>query len=365
MDEKRDYYEVLGVEKDADAKTIKRAFLKKARELHPDVNDAPDAEERFKEVNEAYSVLSDEQKRSNYDRFGDPAGPAGMGGVDMSDIFGGTGLDDILESFFGAGMGGAGVQTRTAGRDMGISLRITLEEAAAGCTKTLSYDRLAPCDDCGGAGTTEGGKVETCKTCQGTGSVFTVQNGFFGRMQVQSPCPDCHGAGQTIDRPCETCNGQGRTPNHETVKVSIPAGIRFGQTLKVANMGEAGVRGDTSGDLRVRVEIKDHDRFEREGDNLYCVEKISAIEAMCGCAFEIEGILADELVHVEVPAGTQHGAQIEIEGFGMPHMGTETRGNIIVVCDVTVPDDLSKEELKQLRKIGKAHKARIDGAKSR
>lgn len=359
-----DYYEVLGVDKDADAKTIKRAFLKKARELHPDVNKEPDAEERFKEVNEAYSVLSDDEKRSNYDRYGDPNGPAGMG-VDMSDIFGGFGMDDILSSFFGGGMGGAGRTARTAGRDMGISLRITLEEAAAGCTKTVGYDRLAPCDDCNGTGTTDGGKVVTCPTCHGSGMVYTTQNSFFGRMQVQSPCPDCQGAGQTIDHPCETCNGQGRTPNHEKVKVNVPAGIHSGQSLKVANMGEAGVRGDHSGDLLVRVEIKDHERFERQGDDLYCIENIDALEAICGCAFDIEGILEDETVHVEVPAGTQHGSQIEVEGYGMPRMGSGIRGKLIVVVDVTVPSDLSKDELKQLRKISKSHKGRIDGAVSK
>lgn len=364
MEAKIDYYEVLGVDHDADAKTIKRAFLKKARSLHPDVNKAPDAEERFKEVNEAYSVLSDDQKRSNYDRYGDPDGPAGMGGVDISDIFGGFGMEDIFTSFFGHGAsGGRGVST--AGRDMGISLRISLEEAAAGCTKTVSYDRLAPCEDCGGTGTAEGGSVVTCNTCHGSGTVFTTQQGFFGRMQVQNVCPDCQGSGQSIDSPCETCAGQGRTPNHEKVSVKVPAGIHSGQSLKVANMGEAGVRGDKTGDLLVRIEIKDSERFERQGDDLYCIEQISAIEAMCGCAFDIDGILADERIHVEVPAAVQHGTHIEIEGAGMPRMGSGARGKLFVVVDIVVPDDLSKEELKQLRKIGKAHKARIDGATSK
>lgn len=362
-----DYYEVLGVEKDANAKTIKRAFLKKARTLHPDVNDAPDAEERFKEVNEAYSVLSDDTKRSNYDRYGDPEGPYGAaGGVDMSDIFGGFGMSDIFSSFFGGGMGGsAGRTVRTAGRDMGISLRITLEEAASGCTKTVAYDRLAPCDDCEGKGTTGDGKVVTCPTCHGTGSVFTTQQSIFGRMQVQAPCPDCQGAGETIDQPCETCAGQGRTPNHEKVKVNVPAGIHSGQSLKVANMGEAGIRADRSGDLLVRVEIKDNERFERQGDDLFCVEEIDALEAICGCAFDIDGILEDEKVHVEIPAGTQHGDQVEVAGYGMPRMGSDVRGKLIVVCDIKVPADLSKEELKQLRKIGKSHKLRIDGATSK
>lgn len=364
MEEKRDYYEVLGVDRDADAKTIKRAFLKKARTLHPDVNDAPDAEEKFKEVNEAYSVLSDETKRSNYDRYGDPNGPAGFGF--SSDFSGGFSMDDILSSFFGGGRGASSGRTQyTEGRDMAISLRITLEEAARGCTKTVAYDRLAPCDDCNGTGSTEDGQVVTCSRCHGSGVVYTVQNGFFGQMQVQSACPACQGLGETIDHPCETCDGQGRTPNHETVKVTVPAGIHSGQSLKVANMGEAGIRAKRSGDLLVRIEIKDSDRFERQGDDLFCVEKISALEAICGCAFNIDGIMEDEQVHVEIPAGTQHGAQILLEGYGMPRMGSGARGRLIVVCDVVIPDDLSKEELKQLRKIAKSHKARIDGATSK
>ena len=270
MESKVDYYEVLGVDHDADARTIKRAFLKKARTLHPDVNKAPDAEEKFKEVNEAYSVLSDEQKRANYDRYGDPNGPAGFGagGVDVSDIFGGFGMDDIFSSFFGGGASG-GRAARTAGRDMGITLRVSLAEAASGCTKTIAYDRLAPCDDCNGSGCAEDGHVTTCSRCHGTGRVVTVQRTILGQMQTQSECPACHGTGHTIDHPCETCGGQGRTPNHETVKIDVPAGVHSGQSLRVEGYGEAGVRGDTSGDLIVRIEVVEGDRFQRQGDDLF------------------------------------------------------------------------------------------------
>ena len=185
MEPKKDYYEVLGVDHDADARTIKRAFLKLARKLHPDVSDAPDAEERFKEVNEAYTVLSDDQKRANYDRYGDPNGPAGFGSdyVDVSDIFGGGGFG------FGDIFGRGGAQARTRGRDMGIHLRITLAEAAAGCKKTVSYERLAPCDDCGGTGVAEGGHAKTCDRCHGSGRVVEVQRTIFGQMQSQSTCP--------------------------------------------------------------------------------------------------------------------------------------------------------------------------------
>ena len=212
-----DYSAILGVERDADAKTIKRACLKKARVLHPDVNKEPDAEEKFKEVNEAYSVLSDERKRANYDRYGTAEGPGGFGSdyVDMSDIFGGGfGINDIFDSFFGGGQGGGSSRAaRTRGRDMGITLRVTLEEAAAGCTKTIAYDRLAPCDDCGGTGVAEGGHVKTCDRCHGTGRVVEVQRTIFGQMQTQTTCPACQGSGKVVDKPCETCEGQGRTPS--------------------------------------------------------------------------------------------------------------------------------------------------------
>lgn len=362
MEAKIDYYEVLGVDHDADARAIKRAYIKKARTLHPDVNDAPDAEERFKEVNEAYSVLSDEQKRANYDRYGDPDGPAGFGGgyADVSDIFGGFGMDDIFSSFFGGGASaGAGRAARTTGRDMGITLRVSLADAARGVTKTITYDRLAPCDDCNGTGAAEGGKVTTCSRCHGTGRVVTVQRTILGQMQTQSECPECHGTGKVIDHPCETCGGQGRTPNHETVKIDVPAGVHSGQTLKVEGYGEAGIRGDRSGDLVVRIEVREDERFERQGDDLFCVEDVSALEAMCGCTLEVDGILEGETVEVKVPAGCQHAQHIEVEGYGMPRQGSSARGSLVVVVNIVVPQDLSKADLDSLRAIATSRGERV------
>ena len=359
MEAKVDYYEVLGVSRDADAKTIKRAFLKKARTLHPDVSDAPDAEERFKEVNEAYTVLSDERKRANYDRYGDPEGPSGFGGgVDVSDIFGGFGMDDIFSSFFG-GRGGSGRTARTAGRDMGINLRVTLAEAAAGCTKTVAYDRLAPCEDCHGTGAAEGGHVKTCPRCHGTGVVVTVQHTILGQMQSQSVCPECHGQGKVIDHPCDTCEGQGRVPTHEKVKIDVPAGVHSGQTIKLAGYGEAGVRGDRSGDLQVRIEIAEDERFQRQGDDLFCVEDITALEAMLGCVLEVDGILEGERVSVQVPAGCQHAQQIEVEGHGMPRMGSKARGKLVVVANVVVPRDLTESERESLLEIARERGERV------
>ena len=355
MQPNRDYYEVLGVDRDADARTIKRAFLKKAREVHPDVSDAPDAEERFKEVNEAYSVLSDEQRRANYDRYGDPEGPAGFGGgsyVDMSDIFGGFGMGDIFSSFFGGNAaGGGGRAARTRGRDMGITLRITLAEAAAGCIKTIAYDRLAPCDDCGGTGFAEGGSVHTCERCHGRGSVVTVQRTILGSMQTQTTCPDCNGTGEVVDHPCETCNGQGRTPSRERVEVEIPAGVRSGMTITVPEKGEAGLRGDACGNLVVTIAVEQDERFQRQGDDLVCRLDVDALDAILGTTLEMPGILADEVVTVEVPAGCQHAQPITVPGMGMPSPYGTRRGDLIAVVGITVPTDLPEEDLELLRDI--------------
>lgn len=355
MEPKRDYYEVLGVARDADQKTVKRAFLKLARTLHPDVNDASDAEDKFKEVNEAYSVISDERKRSNYDRYGNPDGPAGFGGdyADMSDFFGGGfGINDIFDSFFG-GMGSsrAGSSVRTRGRDMGVRLSITLEEAASGCAKTISYDRLAPCDDCGGSGIAEGGSIHTCERCHGTGRVVEVQRTIFGQMQSQTTCPVCHGAGHTVDHPCDTCGGSGRAPEKETVELRIPAGVRTGQTVSVTGMGEAGVRGDSAGDLVASIEVVPHERFERQGDDLICTVSIDALEAIVGTCVSVEGIMSGESVAVEIAAGTQFGTRIICHGHGMPSVSTGLRGDLIALIQVITPIDLEGENLADIERI--------------
>ena len=357
MSDKRDYYEVLGVERDADARTIKRAFLKKAREVHPDVSDDPDAEMTFKEVTEAYSVLSDEQKRANYDRFGTADGMGGSGYVDFSDIFGGMGMDDIFSSFFGGGAAGghAGRQQRRQGRDMAISLSVTLEEAAQGCTKTISYDRLAPCEDCHGTGLAEGAKEEPCKRCHGTGYVTQVQRSIFGQVQSSAPCPDCHGEGTVIDHPCDMCDGQGRTPTHEKLDIKVPAGISSGRQLRVSGYGEAGYRGAPAGDLIVSVEVERHDRFERHGDDLYLDLSVSMVQAALGCTVEVDGIMPDERVSMHVPAGSQPGSLVTVEGRGMPRIGGGgARGRLVARVKVVVPTELSAEARQALERYEEA-----------
>ena len=359
MSEQRDYYEVLGVERDADQRTIKRAFLKKAREVHPDVSDDPQAEEKFKEVNEAYSVLSDEQKRANYDRYGSADGPMGGSGyVDISDIFGGMGMDDIFSSFFGGGAGGRGgrgSQQRRAGRDMAISLTVTLEEAARGCKKTISYDRLATCEDCHGTGRAEGAKETQCKRCHGTGYVTTVQRSIFGQVQSSAPCPDCHGEGTVIDRPCDMCDGQGRTPTHEKLDVQVPAGISTGRQLRVSGYGEAGYRGAASGDLIVTVQVAEHERFHRSGDDLLCDVTVSIAQAALGCSVEVDGIMPEERVKISVQAGTQYGDTVAVDGHGMQRLGSGTqRGRLVARIVVRVPTKLPAEAREALEKYADA-----------
>ena len=354
MPEKRDYYEVLGVDRDADQRAIKRAFLKKAREVHPDVSDDPNAEELFKEVNEAYSVLSDEQKRANYDRFGTADGPGmGSGYVDFSDIFGGMGVDDIFSSFFGGGRSGGSARNRQArrqGRDMAINLTISLEEAATGCTKTISYDRLAPCEDCNGSGLSEGAQEKQCDHCHGTGYVTTYQRSIFGDVQSTAPCPDCQGEGTVIDHPCEMCNGQGRTPTHEKLDVQIPAGVATGRQLRVSGYGEAGYRGAESGNLIVTVQVSDNERFQRGGDDLYTDVTVSMVQAALGCSVTVDGILPDEKIEVKVPAGTQYGTAIPVEGYGMPRMGRSGRGRLVARVLVHIPEHLSSEARQALER---------------
>ena len=363
MADKRDYYEVLGVDRDADQRAIKRAFLKKARTVHPDVSDDPDAEEKFKELNEAYSVLSDEQKRSNYDRYGSADGPAGSGYVDFSDIFGGMGVDDIFSSFFGGGASGGsrGQQRRRNGRDMAISLSISLEEAASGCTKTISYERLAECEDCGGTGTAEGGQVVTCSHCGGSGYVTTFQRSFLGQIQSTAPCPDCQGEGSVIDHPCDMCDGQGRTPTHEKLDIEVPAGISNGRQMRVRGYGEAGFRGAPSGDLIVSVQVAEHERFARRGDDLFCDVSVSIAQAALGCTVSVDGILADESVDVVVPAGTQHGGMVTVDGLGMPRESGSGRGNLVARVLVTVPRKLSGEAREALEAYAKIMGEDFDG----
>lgn len=351
----KDLYEVLGVSKDASDEEIKKAFRKKARELHPDINKASDAEDRFKELNEAYDVLSDPNKRSQYDRFGSiPGAAGGYGGgyVDLEDLFGGGfGMGDLFSSFFGGG-GSAGT-IRKEGRDMGVGLRLTLEEVALGAKKEIVYDRLAPCPDCEGSGFGEDGRETVCADCNGRGRVVSVQQTFLGDMQTTSTCKSCSGTGKTIENPCPECEGQGRVPDRQRITVEVPAGIRDSQQLRLSGFGEAGMQGALAGDLIVTCRIQPHEFFERDGDNLHARANISIVQAALGAEIEIDGIFEDEPVKVRIPEGCQNEQVVTVRGKGMPRFRGSSRGDMNVHINVLVPKKLSKSQRELLEELAK------------
>ena len=355
----KDLYEILGVSKDASESEIKKAFRRRARELHPDVNKAADAEDQFKELNEAYDVLSDPNKRAQYDRFGTipSAAGGGYGGgsgyVDFDDLFGGGfgGMGDIFSSFFGGQGGQGGRPARKEGRDMGVGLRITLEEVARGVEKEIVYDRLAPCPDCKGTGLGENGKVVTCPECGGKGRVVSVQRTFLGDMQTATTCKKCNGTGSSIENPCPECEGQGRVPDRQRVTVKVPAGIRDGQQLRVGGFGEAGIQGAQAGDLIVTCRVQPHEFFERDGDDLHGRANVSFIQAILGAEIEIDGIMPDEKVQVRIPAGCHNEQVVRVKGFGMPRLKSDIRGSMYVHVNVVIPEKITKKQRELLEKL--------------
>ena len=349
-----DYYAILGVDRNASDDDIQKAFRKKARTLHPDINKAPDAEERFKEVNEAYEVLSDPKKREFYDRYGSVDG-YGQGMPDMGDMFGGFDMGDLFSAFFngGAGMGG-GRAVRLDGRDMGAQIGVSLQEAATGCSKQIAYNRLAPCETCHGSGTAEGGSQVSCDTCHGTGQVVSTQRTFLGQMQTRSVCPDCQGSGVKIDKPCPDCDGQGRAPDRERVTVDIPAGVHDGQQIRIEGRGEAGVRGARSGDLIVTVLVNGDDTFQRDGDDLHVRVEASIAQAALGAVITIDGILPDETVQVEIPAGCQPEQVVRVRQKGMPRLRRGGRGDLLAHVDVVVPTELTERQRELLEELSES-----------
>lgn len=352
----KDLYEVLGVSKNATEDEIKKAFRRRARELHPDVNKAADAEDQFKELNEAYDVLSDPGKRAQYDRFGTVPGAAGGGSpygggyVDFEDLFGGGfGMGDIFSSFFGGG--GARQVQRREGRDMGVGLRVTLEEVAAGAKKEIVYDRLAPCPDCDGTGLGPDGREVTCPECGGQGRVVTVQHTFLGDMQSATTCKKCGGTGRSVENPCPECEGQGRVPDRQRVTVEVPVGIRDSQQLRLSGFGEAGLQGAAPGDLIVTVRVQPHEFFERDGDSLHARANVSIVQATLGAEIEIDGIFEDEKVQVRIPEGCQNEQVVRVKGHGMPKFRSDARGDLFVHVNVVVPKKVTKKQRELLEQL--------------
>ncbi len=359
MAEKRDYYEVLGLDKSASADDIKAAYRKAALKWHPDRwvsgTDAEKktAEEKFKEASEAYSVLSDPDKKAKYDQFGF-AGVEGAGAQDWSQGFGS--LNDILNNLFGGAFGGAfsgfggfggfgggqqGARTMR-GRDIRTRVRLTLEEIAKGCTKEVSIERNRPCPECGGRGAKNSSDIKTCPTCHGTGQVQNVVNSLFGRTMTYTTCPQCHGEGRIVSNPCPRCKGTGLERKRETVQVKVPAGVEDGMQLTIRGEGHAAARDGVNGDLLVIIEEQPHPQLKRQGADLFYTRVISVPEAMLGTEIQIPTL--DGGQKLKVDAGTQSGTIIRLRGKGMPQMGSYGKGDLYVKILVWIPRKLSRSE---------------------
>lgn len=360
----KDFYETLGVKKGADAAELKKAYRKQAMKYHPDTNKDKDAEAKFKEVNEAYDVLKDDQKRAAYDAYGHDAFKQGAGGGGgrggFSDFGFGTGgqgaagFGDIFEEMFGDMMGGRGGQRSGGGRggaargsDLQYSLDITLEDAFKGTEKTIRIPTWESCDPCSGSGAKAGTKAETCTGCNGHGRV-RAQQGFF---TVERVCPTCSGAGQMIKEKCGSCAGEGRMRTSKTLKVNVPAGIEHGRRIRLNGEGEAGMKGGPAGDLYVLVNVKSHKFYQREGSNLYCRVPVAMTEAALGGAVNIPTIEGGK-AEVKVPAGTQTGQQFRLKGKGMSILHSSSRGDAYIEIFVETPVNLNSKQKDMLKGFG-------------
>ena len=374
---KRDYYEVLGIERGASAEDIKKSYRRLAKQYHPDFNkDDAEAEKKFREIKEAYDVLSDAQKREQYDRFGHQAdfngGQGGFDGFGGSGGFGFGGIDEIFEQFFG-GMGGMGGRRRPPGPEQGNHLRydleITLAEAFSGLEKVLNIPRTETCSECNGSRAKAGTSPETCSACGGSGQQQTARNTPFGRFISSQPCVACRGEGKTVKEPCPTCNAQGRVVNERKIEVKIPAGIEDGSRLRVSGGGEAGLRGGPAGDLYVVVRVKPHKKFQRQGNDLILEVPVSISQAALGVEMEVTTLGGK--AELRIPEGTQHGAVFRLKGHGMPYLRGSGKGDLRVKVKLEVPKRLKTREKELLaefaklrgEEVGLEHKGIIDKVK--
>lgn len=366
---KRDYYEVLGVSKTATQDELKKAYRKLARKYHPDLNkDNEEAAEKFKECNEAYSVLSDDQKRAQYDQFGHAAfenggmgGGGGFGGAGGFGGFGGSGMEDIFDMFFGGQGGRGGSRAKTGpqrGADLRFDLEITFEEAAFGLEKEINLYRDETCDHCHGEGAEPGSKVESCPECNGTGYVRFTQNTMFGQMVNERPCSRCKGEGKIISEPCKECRGKGTGKRNKKLKVKIPAGVDNGSRLRVSGEGEAGAKGGPNGDLYVYLYVKPHKFFERDGTTVLCEVPINIVQATLGADIKVPTL--DGQVTMKVPEGTQPGKVLRLKGKGIPSLRGGSRGDQLVRIKVVVPTKLSDKQKDALRKFADISKDNIN-----
>lgn len=351
-----DFYAVLGIQRDATDDEIKKAYRRLAREHHPDANpDNPDAEERFKEIQLAYEVLKDPEKRERYDRYGiDGLRGAGMGGGGGEDPFGFGGLGDLFEAFFGGSsvFGGA---TRPAqrgprrGSDAEAALTLEFTDAVFGCQQDLRVRMAVSCGTCGGSGARPGTQPTTCATCGGVGEVRRVRQSILGQMVTASPCPRCGGTGQEITSPCHDCRGEGRKTEERTYTVDVPAGVDDGNTLRLTGRGHAGARGGPAGDLFVHLRVRPHPVFERDGVDLVDELHLPMTQAALGAILEYQTLDGDE--EVQIPAGTQSGRQVVLRGRGVPRVDGRGRGDLVIRVVVDTPAELSREEEELLRQF--------------
>lgn len=349
----RDYYDILGVDRDASDSEIKKAYRKLARKYHPDVNDTEEAAEKFREASVAHEILTDPAKRRIVDQGGDPMA---QGGGAQYNNFGG-GLGDIFEAFFGGGAGtGRPPRSRVQpGADALLRTSITLAEAYKGLRKEIRVDTAVLCDHCTGTGSESKAKPETCQTCGGVGQVQEVQRSFLGNVMTTRDCHTCGGYGETIPDPCSRCNGEGRVRKNRDLTVSVPAGINDGMRIRMAGQGEVGHGGGPAGDLYVEISVEPHPVFTRDGDDLHLRVSVPVVDAALGTEFEVESLEGEKLT-LQVSEGTQHGQTISLDGEGMPKLRAEGAGDLIAHVELVVPTDIDSrtrelfEEIRSLRK---------------
>ncbi len=366
MADKRDYYEVLGIDKSADEASIKKAYRTLAKKYHPDMNPGDkEAEQKFKEVNEAYAVLSDPDKKAKYDQYGfagvDPQAGFGEGGFGGFGNFSGGGFDggdifgDIFSSFFGGASGGSSSSRANGparGGDILQRITISFEEAAFGCKKDISFGRVEKCPECDSTGAKKGSKVDTCPTCHGTGQVRVTQRTPLGMFQTTKTCDDCHGTGKKISDPCTYCRGKGYVKVTKKLEVTIPAGIDDGQKIAIRSQGDTGRNGGPSGDLIVQVSVRPHPIFERDGYNIYCEVPITFAEAALGGEIQIPTLEGKETYNL--PEGTQNGTQFTLRGKGIQYVNSKSRGDLIFAVNIETPKGLTETQKDLLRKFSES-----------